>query len=387
MYGAHASERTRLAARNEANVTLVEFLTRNRVQILALSEAKVVSLAALRPSSPEMRVGLPTFFDQLIAVLKKNSAKVSVHDEEAILESAAFHGKELLHLGYTLSHVVHAYGAICQAVTQLASDLHAPVTALEFHNLNRCLDIAIAGAVTEFESGRNLEAKDCEVVSLGTFVHELRNALNRATIASQMIMKGIVGAGGSTSKVLQFSLMEMQRLIDRSLSEVRLRAETEAQNDRFFVSEFINQLVVTAEVEASMKQLTLGLDLDPNIELETDRHLLLSAVGNLLQNAMKFTKPQTGVALVVKAVGEEVIIEVSDHCGGIPAEKMEKLFLPFTQAGNDRSGLGLGLAIARRAVEKCGGTLGAHNADGGCVFRITLPRAPKSHTGALPPVL
>jgi len=64
-----------------------------------------------------------------------------------------------------------------------------------------------------------------------------------------------------------------------------------------------------------------------------------------------------------------------DHCGGLPPGAIEKIFLPFTQNGEDRSGLGLGLAICRRSVEANNGTLQVRDIPGsGCVFTIELPR-------------
>jgi hypothetical protein len=64
--------------------------------------------------------------------------------------SAAQHGRELLAEGYNLSQVVHDYGDICQAITELALDRKAPITVKEFHTLNRCLDTAIAEAIAEY---------------------------------------------------------------------------------------------------------------------------------------------------------------------------------------------------------------------------------------------
>ena len=74
------------------------------------------------------------------------------------------------------------------------------------------------------------------------------------------------------------------------------------------------------------------------------------------------------------ATGELVLIEVKDHCGGLPPGSTEQLFAPFAQLSHDRSGLGLGLSVARQSVEAEGGTLTARDAPGvGCVFTISLP--------------
>lgn len=69
------------------------------------------------------------------------------------------------------------------------------------------------------------------------------------------------------------------------------------------------------------------------------------------------------------------MIDVEDHCGGLPIDDAENMLLPFTQDNQDKSGLGLGLSIARRSVQANEGTLSARNIPGtGCVFTIDLPR-------------
>ena len=95
-----------------------------------------------------------------------------------------------------------------------------------------------------------------------------------------------------------------------------------------------------------------------------------------MQNALKFTRPGGQVTLKTYAEAHRVFIDVEDECGGLPPGTAERLFLPFEQGGADRSGLGLGLAISRRAVEANGGQLHVRDLPGtGCVFTIELPRA------------
>ena len=103
--------------------------------------------------------------------------------------------------------------------------------------------------------------------------------------------------------------------------------------------------------------------------------MLLTAVENLLQNAFKFTKPGTEVSLNARSAGDRVVIEVADHCGGLPPGGHEKLFLAFTQRSVNRAGVGLGLSICRRNVEANNGVLRVRDVPGtGCVFTIDLPR-------------
>jgi signal transduction histidine kinase len=108
-------------------------------------------------------------------------------------------------------------------------------------------------------------------------------------------------------------------------------------------------------------------------------------VGNLVQNAFKFTRAHTRVTLGVSVTPDRVLIEVQDECGGLPGETEEKeLVASFAQLGADRTGLGIGLTFSRWGAEANGGRLYAHNFPGvGCVFTVDLPRC---LTPALAPV-
>ena len=106
----------------------------------------------------------------------------------------------------------------------------------------------------------------------------------------------------------------------------------------------------------------------------------MSAVGNLLQNAFRFTHHHTEVRLNAYAAADRIRIDVEDHCGGLLPGAAEELFKPFKQVGNDRSGLGLGLAICQCGVEANNGVLGVRDVPNlGCVFTIDLPRHLLSH--------
>lgn len=367
-------------------MSLQLFLRTNRNEILELTEQRTLSLAALRPTSETLQKGLPIFFEQLVTVLSKKEVSVAAGDEAEIFHTASLHGKELLHLGYTLSHVVHAYGAMCQAITEVANIRKSNVTALEFHNLNRCLDIAIAGAVTEFDNLKNVEIKNREVTHLGVVAHELRNALNRAIVSYEMLSKGIVGLGGSTSKVLGSSLNEISLIIDRSLADLRLRVHSELHNEYFSINDLLSYLLVTAEAEANKREQTISLDVDDDLIVFTDRHLILSAIGNIVQNALKYSQAKSNIKITAKKVDSSAVISIEDQCGGFPIELMGEIFRPLEKRGVTNNGLGLGLLISSEAIEKCNGKLNISNKDKGCIFSVTLALAPASKTETKPKV-
>ena len=121
---------------------------------------------------------------------------------------------------------------------------------------------------------------------------------------------------------------------------------------------------------------------DDGLVIAADRQVLAAVVGNILQNAFKFTRPGTTVTLRVGASAERVLIEVQDECGGLPSGDVNELFRPFEQRSADRTGIGLGLAFSRWGAEANDGRIYARNLPGrGCVFTVDLPRQPVPAVG------
>jgi hypothetical protein len=186
----------------------------------------------------ELAHGVPIFLDQLVETLTIEQASEPLRSRMAsdvprasiseIGSMAALHGRELLERGFTLDQVVRDYGDVCQAVTNLAYKTGESIEVDEFRTFNRCLDNAIAGAVTEYAYRQAVDATEdgFQAVNsrLGPLAHELRNYLHIATYAVKAIKAGSVGMSGATGAVLDRSLIGMRNLIDRSLAEVRVTA-------------------------------------------------------------------------------------------------------------------------------------------------------------------
>lgn len=182
---------------------------------------KVAQRPAPKATAEELDHGITLFLDQIIKTLKAEESSQGGEShrlsgpasgvDAALSEmgiGAKEHGRELLQHGFTIEQVVHDYGDLCQAVTDLAVELNAPISNDEFRTLNRCLDNAIAVAATEFNAQRdNMFAdKDANAnLRLGFFAHELRNQLNSATLALTAIKSGSVGLTGATGAVLDRS--------------------------------------------------------------------------------------------------------------------------------------------------------------------------------------
>lgn len=337
----------------------------------------------MAPQSTDLGLvhGVPVFLSQLAAALAPAAAPSQETSLEVpstdIADSAALNGHDLLRNGYTVAQVVHGYGDVCQIVTELASELNAPISTEDFQAFNRYLDDAIAGAVTAYGRQRETDLAFQGSERLGIFAHELRNLLNTAILSFDAIKRGTVGLGGSTGAVHSRSLTGLRVLVERSLSEVRMG---NPMLEPFSVSQFIEELALSTAMQAEGHDIRLTVDpVDGALVVDADRHLLASAVSNLLQNAFKFTQAKGGVLLSTRATLERVYIEVSDECGGLPAGKAEDLFRPFARRGSANPGLGLGLSIALGAVQANAGSLSVHDVPGhGCVFTIDLPRSKRA---------
>jgi len=369
------------------------FLALHRAQLIERCRSKV----AYRPVSPLPPVdgehGIARFLDQVIRTLEIEQSSTPLRSRAIsgssggidsgayeIGETAARHGSDLFKGGMTIHQVVHDYGDLCQAITDLAFEERVTIEVDEFRTLNRCLDNAIATAVTEYASQREgwSAHQRAEEVNerLGFLAHELRNMLGTATLALTLVKSGNVGWAGATGAVLDRSLVGLRRLIDGSLTEVRIAAGYAAQRHLASLKDFIEGVHVSASLEATLHECKLNVSaVDASLAIDADQHLLSSALSNVLQNAFKFTRYQSDVSLKAGAAGDRILIEVEDHCGGLKAGDLDRMFLPFAQEGTDTTGLGLGLTLSRRGVEANDGTLTARDVPGsGCIFTINLPR-------------
>jgi signal transduction histidine kinase len=356
---------------------LHEFLTVHREDLIARTRAKVALRTAPRPTAAELEHGVPLFLDQLAETLRHEQDSTSRTTSAAMAMGAARHGAELRRAGFTVGQAVHDYGDVCQAVTELAIELELPISADEFKTLNRCLDEAIAQAVTEYARVREQALSERGTERLGFFAHELRNLLGNAMLAFEVLKSGTVGMGGSTGALLGRNLVALRDLIDRSLAEVRLEAGLQ-RRERVLLASLVEEVELAAGIEAGAKRHRfIATPVEAGTAIEVDRQLIAAALANLLQNAFKFTPAggQIELRIDTATVPGRVLLEVEDQCGGLPAARAEDLFRPFEQRGDDRTGLGLGLAIARDSVESNGGLIRARNVAGhGCVFTIDLPR-------------
>ena len=207
---------------------LHEFLTSNREELIARCRVKVSERDSPPATSSEREYGVPLFLDQLAEALRREEANLAPGAAAAAESSrtAALHGRDLLNEGYSVDQVVHGYGDLCQAVTELAHENHAPITVDEFHTFNRLLDNAIADAVASYgrHQDTSLSARDKQDLHqrIGTLADEQRQLLDTALKALDALKVGHIGLMGATGTLLEDSLHKLRDLIDKSLPQIRL---------------------------------------------------------------------------------------------------------------------------------------------------------------------
>ena len=212
---------------------LHDFLSSNREELIRRCRLKVSRRDAPAVTLMELEHGVPLVLEQLVWALRCEEESPGLDRDRtfgpprktpAAVESsrtAALHGKQLLEQGYTVEQVVHDYGDICQAITELATERNAPVTVDEFHTFNRLLDSAIADAVASYGRHRDdaisAQGEHDQHEWRGTLGDEQRELLDIAVKAFDALKVGNIGLRGATGALLGDSLTKLRDLIDKSL--------------------------------------------------------------------------------------------------------------------------------------------------------------------------
>jgi hypothetical protein len=216
---------------------LHEFVRTNRDDLIRRCRFKVAQRSSPPASETDLQYGVALVLDQLSEALAREEASPTAHEDAVFgcppsnpgsVESgrtAALHGSELFRLGYTVDEVVHDYGDVCQAVTELAKETDSPVTVDEFHTLNRLLDESIATAVSSYLSLHHSSSfhEGAQVLHerLGTLAEEQRALLEIALNALEALKAASAGPMGAKGIMLEDSLLQLRALIERSLPVIR----------------------------------------------------------------------------------------------------------------------------------------------------------------------
>lgn len=352
---------------------LADFIASNRQEILSRSRLRVSARTSPAPSEDEL-TGIPIFLDQLCTALRVARRTTDI-DHENISKSASLHGGNLLRLGLSIGQVVHAYGDVCQTVTELVIEQDISISTTEFRVFNLCLDDAIAEAVAEYTRVREIAIENLGNDHMGALIHELRNGLVTATLTFDSIRSGEVAVNGATGAICRRSLAGLTNLVNSAMANLRLDNGVSSP-EKISVAEFVGELEISGRLQAQAKGQHFVVEpVDPALEMNGDRQILSAAVTNIIQNAIKFTPKMGNIYLKTRRTNGHVCFDVEDECGGLPPNSVEGMFRPYEQHGKDRSGAGLGLSICLKAAKANGGTIVVRDLPGkGCIFTLDMPR-------------
>ena len=199
---------------------LEQFIATHRSEIVVRCRAKAMKRNDSLPEAFDIDHGVPMFLDELTLELQKG-----LSESPDIAATAAKHGHDLLMQGLTATQVVHNYGDVCQVITEMAVEKNSAIAANDFRMLNRCLDDAIASAITQYSAERDSTTKDATMRDTNK-IHVLSDALSAALMSAReslaAIKDGTVGYAGSTGSLLERSITAASQLNEGLLEQISI---------------------------------------------------------------------------------------------------------------------------------------------------------------------
>lgn len=389
----------RLAVPRLADWAAVDlFVEGPRVERLAVAHVDPAKVALVEELTRRYPPNLGDPADGLGQILRGGAPQLVPELPPGVLEAAA---KDPEHLALMRSLGLRSYvcvpvasrGRVRGALTLIAAE-----SGRRFGppDLDLALDVArraavaleVAEVMAELRAAgerlRQLDRRKDEFIAM--LGHELRNPLAAIASASELLAPAASRDPlvHRARDVISRQVAHTRRMVDDLLDVARLtEGKLEIERRPVDLTELLNQAV--ADKRPAFEQAGLSLELRAGAEpcfVEGDPTRLTQVITNLLQNARKFTPRGGKVKVQLEAVGSELAVEVRDDGVGVDPAALPDLFQPFVQERRvfDRSegGLGLGLALARRLLERHGGTLTAasEGAGRGSTFTVRLPRRP-----------
>jgi two-component system OmpR family sensor kinase len=253
----------------------------------------------------------------------------------------------------------------------------------EIGELVKAYNGAAAQVSAAFEQRKAVESQMRQFIADAG--HELRTPLT-VIMGFIDVLRRRGGPESSSAKIYETMLAESRRmrtLIDKLIVLARMENPQFREVSTVDVAEVAGTVVHALETLAPSRSVTL--DARPGVLVRGSESELHEALSNLVENALKYA-PESPVEVSVRAEGDDVAIEVTDHGPGIPPEDQAKVFDRFYRGSNrgESEGFGLGLAIVKRVVERAGGQIGLESRPGdGCRFKIRLPRIARGERAAI----
>lgn len=316
--------------------------------------------------------------DHMPELLKGLAKTVSPGDtpDEVVTEPGNKHGIQRFRVGFDLREVVTEYGLLLDIILEAAHASDVDVTPANLRDLIAAVNLGIAEAVSAFADERR-EAEHKLAAEHVSFVsHELRNPLGAALLSLELLESTSLDERQTRlGGMVRRNLTRLRDLVHQVLTAERLRAGVAPRLEKCPLRAALAEATEEATLTAQSRDVGLRVECATDVDVTADPRLLNSIVANLVQNAVKFSRPGGVVQVRAREEDGRLVLEVSDSCGGIQGP-VEDFFRPFVQGANEQSGrgFGLGLAIVVQAVEAHGGEIQVRSTEGeGCTFTVSLP--------------
>jgi signal transduction histidine kinase len=355
-------------------MALHEELAQSREKVLHLWTQMVRgTLAPESLPTVELLDHLPQFINDVVAALREDAGLPTAPVLPEQTDSAAVHGLQRLRLGFSLDAVVREYGSLGDSIIATGRESGAELTFREIQVVSQCVISGIARAVSEYTNQRDAELLRHANEHFAFIAHELRNPLSAAMMAFNNLKNARQLPDSRSVAALERGLGRTGELIDQTLQTARMASGIELRRQWTTLRALLDDVELGETPEAEAKGVQIRIVLQSNERVNVDVRLIRSAVTNLLRNGVKYSHAGV-VELRSHVANGRIIIEVEDACGGLEPGKVEAAFAPFVRLESDQSGFGLGLAIAKQAVDAHGGSIRVQNLPGkGCIFILELP--------------
>jgi signal transduction histidine kinase len=328
-----------------------------------------------RTQPAQLRDAMDDYLVRLAGALR-DDASADISGNAAWKEVAREHALTRVRIGFDIDQLVHEFILLRNTIAEVVTEHGVRPGPGMASRLADLIEAAVAAAVSRYVQARDYQQRRVEAEHVGFITHELRNPLAAATLAAARLTRDIPpdSEQAVTGDRLHRSLTRLAELIDKVLLTERLGAgQVAVQPAEVTLGTIMDDALRAARGEAARKGIVFEARYDATLTVRLDVALTVSAVQNLVDNAVKFTDEGI-VDLEVDKTADGLEVHVRDTCPGISHEELSMIFEPFTRGTSNKPGSGLGLAIARQAIEAQGGSIdGESELEEGCHFWITLP--------------
>ena len=344
-----------------------DFLVQQRPAIIETWRRRAQERLGIAIEKSELLNDLPHFLDELAEALAASGEKWPE------MHGARSHGRQRFRIGMDPGGLSEEMVLVGEVLIDIAAAKGIVFSTEQIGTLFHSLGKGVSASIRAYATLRDAQLAEQAAEHFSFIAHEVRTPLHTA----QLTVGLLEGATDETKRAryverLDRALSQVSELIDNSIIHARLQSRRIVPS-RIDARELAERARDDVEHLALFRGQRISVDAE-TLELKIDVKLLCSALTNMLRNAVKFSCPNSAIMLRISERDGRALFEVEDSCGGIPEAVLPRLFQPFVQESEDKSGFGLGLLIVKEAAEAHHGAVRiANRPKEGCTFIMDIP--------------